>query len=150
MTWNTESTSQGAKAAKDHGQKSRAVMAVAVAAAGLALLEAPAATAEPAGISHDFLVYGADGSSYITGSVFFSNRSASVEATFHAVGCRRFYAYALAGTTQLDARSTSTHCDATTGEDIPLSADVPGGANHVKVSLTDQNGKNARTGDIYR
>ncbi|MEV7044557.1 hypothetical protein [Amycolatopsis sp. NPDC051061] len=125
-------------------------MAVAAAIAGLVLMEAPAATAAPAGISHDFLVYGADGNSYITGSVLFSNRSASVQATFHAAGCRRFYAYSLAGTTQLDARSTSTHCNSTTGEDIPLKADVPGGANHVKVSLTDQNGQNARTGDIYR
>lgn len=150
MTWSTESTPQGPTAAKGHRRKIRVAMAVAAAAAGLVLTEAPAATAEPAGISHDFLVYGADGNSYIVGSVFFSNRSARVDATFHAVGCRRLYAYALAGTHQLDARSTSTHCDATTGEDIALKADVPGGANHVKVSLTDQNGKNARTGDIYR
>ncbi len=78
----------------------------------------PAASADD-GISHDFLVYGADGNSYIVDSVFFSNRSASVDATFHAAGCRRFYVYALAGT-------------------------------NVKVSLTDQNGHNARTGDIYR
>ena len=130
--------------------KARAVMATAAAIAGLVLMEAPAATAAPAGTSHDFLVYGADGSSYITGSVLFANRSASVQATFHAVGCRRFYAYALAGTTQLDVRNTSTHCNSNTGEDIPLKADVPGGANHVKVSLTDQNGQNPRTGDIYR
>ncbi|WIX97862.1 hypothetical protein QRX60_27670 [Amycolatopsis mongoliensis] len=150
MTWSSGAKPQEPTTAKGHGRKSRAAMAIAAAAAGLVLMEAPAATAEPAGISHDFLVYGADGNSYITGSVFFSNRSASVEATFHAAGCRRFYAYALAGTTQLDARSTSTHCNSTTGEDIPLKADVRGGANHVKVSLTDQNGQNARTGHIYR
>ncbi|UOZ04942.1 hypothetical protein [Amycolatopsis sp. WQ 127309] len=150
MTWSSGSQPQEPTTAKGHRRKSRVALAVAAAAAGLVLTEAPAATAEPAGISHDFLVYGADGNSYIVGSVFFSNRSASVDATFHAAGCRRLYVYALAGTTQLDARSTSTHCNSTTGEDIPLKADVPGGANHVKLSLTDQNGHNARTGDIYR
>lgn len=131
-------------------KRGRAAVAAVAAAAGLVLVGTPAATAAPAGTSHDFLVYGADGASYITGSVSFSNRSATVDATLHAVGCRRGYAYAFAGTTQLDVVSTSTHCNSNTGETFPLTADVVGGANHVKVSITDQYGKNARYADIYR
>jgi ABC-type sugar transport system substrate-binding protein len=94
MIWNFGSSPQMPTRAKGYGRKSRAAMAAAAAAAGLVLMGAPAATAEPAGISHDFLVYGADGNTYITGTVFFSNRSASVKAT----------------------RSTSTHCNSTTGK----------------------------------
>ena len=120
--------------------RGRAVLAAVAAGAGLLLAGAPAASASTTGTSTDFLIYGNDGSSYVTGSVFFYNRSAEVVASLHAVGCRRVYAYAYAGTKLLDTRSSSTHCNSDTGQDIPLNADVVGGADHVKIKLTDQYG----------
>lgn len=134
---------------KTHLRTGLTAVAGVVAAAGLLLTGAPAASATTS-VSHDFFLWGADGASYFDGVATFSNRSANVSGTFHAVGCKRFYASAHAGSTQLDIRSTSTHCNATTSENIPLKADVVGGANRIRVALTDQNGQNGTGGDIYR
>lgn len=120
--------------------KGRAAVAMFAAAAGLVLAGAPAATAAPAAIAPVDLVDPGSGSSF-HGTAAFSNRSVTVAGTFHAVGCRRFYAASHAGSTQLDIRSTSLHCNATTQETLPLTANVPGGANFVRVALADANGK---------
>ena len=115
------------------------VSAVAV-AAGLVLAGAPAAGAAPASYpTKQFDV--SDGSgSYYTGTITWYNRSVAVAGTFKAVGCRRVYAAAFAGSTQLDVRSSSTHCNSTTAAPIPLDADVPGGAGAVDIRITDAYG----------
>ena len=115
-----------------------AVSAVAV-AAGLVLAGAPTDATAASYPTKPFDV--SDGSgSYYRGTVTWYNRSVAVDGTFKAVGCRRVYAAALAGTTQLDVRSSSTHCNSTTPAPIPLNADVPGGAGAVDIRITDAYG----------
>jgi hypothetical protein len=115
------------------------VLAAVMAASGLVLIGAPAATAAPASPLVGLYFEHPDGS-YFSGTVTFSNRSGNVSGTFHAVGCKRLYGDAYAGSTRLDYRSTSLRCDSTTQENIPLSCDVPGGANHIIVSIRNNAG----------
>ncbi|MGW4394681.1 hypothetical protein ACWEHA_05270 [Amycolatopsis nivea] len=128
--------------------KGRAAVAMFAAVAGLVLAGAPAATAAPASTAPIDLVDPGSGSSF-HGTAAFSNRSVTVAGTFHAVGCRRFYAAPHAGSKQLDIKSTSLHCNSTTQENMPLAANVVGGANFVRVALTDANGVGVGK-DIYR
>lgn len=135
---------------KHRARKGRAAVAAVAAAAGLVLTGAPPAAGTTAFTAHDFFLWGPDRASYFDGTVTFYNRSVGVVGTFHAVGCRRFYASSHAGGRQLDIRSTSTHCNSTTTENISLSADVAGGADRVRVALTDRYGQNGTGGDIRR
>lgn len=128
--------------------KGRAAVAMFAAAAGLVLAGPPAAAAVPAANAPVDLVDPGSGSSF-HGTAAFSNRSVTVAGTFHAVGCRRFYAASHAGSAQLDIRSTSTHCNTTTQETLPLTANVVGGANFVRVALTDASGVGVGK-DVYR
>jgi hypothetical protein len=73
-----------------------------------------------------------------------------VDGNLNADGCRRAYGIAWAGTTPLDERSTSTHCETYTAQHIPLDANVPGGATHVRINLTDASGKVLDYGYYYR
>lgn len=95
------------------------------------------------------LLVRSDGSSF-SGRITWYNRSVTVDAHLHAVGCRRVYATAWAGTTPLDTRSSSTHCNNDSEQIINLVADVPGGSDHVYVSLTDANGKVLDSGYYFR
>ncbi len=128
--------------------KSRAAAAMFAAVAGLVLAGAPAATAAPASTAPIDLVDPGSGSSF-HGTAAFSNRSVTVTGTFHAVGCRRFYAASHAGGKQLNIRSTSLHCNTKSQETLPLTANVIGGANFVRVALTDASGVGVGK-DIYR
>lgn len=150
MTSTSLAEQQDTPTTKNRTRKFRFAVAAVAAAAGMVLIGAPGASAATTSTAKDFIVWGADGVSYFRGTATFNNRSVNVAGYFHAVGCRRFYASSHAGSTQLDIRSTSTHCDTTTWESIPLDANVVGGANRVRVALTDQNGQNGRGGDIYR
>lgn len=120
-------------------RKFYSALAAVVAAVGLVLVGAPVATAAPAAPLVGVYLEHPDGS-YFSGTVTFSNRSANVSGTFGAVGCKRLYGDAYAGNTRLDYRSTSLRCNSTTQETIPLTCNVPGGANHVIVSILDNDG----------
>ncbi|WP_245791810.1 hypothetical protein [Actinacidiphila rubida] len=74
----------------------------------------------------------------------------TVDGNLHAYGCRRVYATAWAKTTPLDTRSSSTHCNNDSEQTINLVADVPGGSDHVYISLTDENGTVLDSGYYYR
>jgi hypothetical protein len=138
-------------------RKVSAIVTAAAAGAGLLLVGAPAAPAAAAGpaamAAYPFETFGllvrSDGSSF-SGRITWYNRSVTVDAHLHAVGCRRVYATAWAGTTPLDTRSSSTHCNNDTQQVINLVADVPGGSDHVYVSLTDANGKVLDSGYYFR
>ncbi|MER5228016.1 hypothetical protein [Streptomyces flaveus] len=115
-------------------------MAAVAAAAVPVLAGAPAATAATTTYpTTRFSVRSGD--SWYTGQITWYNRSVSLGGALNADGCRRAYGIAWAGTTPLDERSTSTHCNSYTDQDISLDADVPGGADHVRINLTDANGK---------
>lgn len=125
--------------AKNRVKKISAAIAAVAAASGLVLAGAPAATAAPAEYPTSSFSVGS-GASYFSGTITWYNRSVGVAGTFKAVGCRRVYASAWAGGSELDERSSSTHCNSTTFETIPLAANVPGGAAWVDIIMTDQNG----------
>ena len=126
-----------------------AILAAVAAAAALVLAGAPAASASPAAYPTTlFSVFSGD--SYFTGEITWYNRSVGILGGFNAVGCRRVYGTSWAGTTPLDERSSSTHCNTYTNETIPLDANVPGGASHVYISLTDASGRVLDDGYYYR
>jgi hypothetical protein len=119
-------------------------MIVAAAAAVLTLVVAPiVAAAAPASAAAypttNFLIKDGAGG-YFSGTVTWYNRSVGVVGAFNADECERVYASSLVNTTRLDARSTSLHCNTVTSENIPLSADVPGGANRVYIDIRDRYG----------
>ncbi|UWE10226.1 hypothetical protein [Actinacidiphila bryophytorum] len=142
-------------------RKVSAIVTAAAAGAGLLLAGAPAAPAAAAApataAAYPFELFGvtdysapANENSYYSGRVTWYNRSVTVDGTFHAYGCRRVYATAWAGITPLDTRSSSTHCNNDSEQIINLVADVPGGSDHVYISLTDANGKVLDSGYYFR
>ena len=119
-------------------------MIVAAAAAVLTFVSAPpVAAAAPASVdaypTSDFYIEGYDGS-YFSGTVTWYNRSVGVAGIYNAVGCTRVYMAALDGRRVLDERSTSLHCNKVTLENIPLSANVPGGADRVYIDIRNEHG----------
>jgi len=124
---------------KTLARKIGATMSAIAAAAGLVLAGAPAATAAPASYPTQHFGVGFDLSDY-SGTLTWYNRSVGLVGTFKAVGCRRVYAAAWAGSTRLDYRSSSTHCDSTAPAPITLNADKPGGAGMVDIWMTDAYG----------
>jgi hypothetical protein len=123
----------------------RIAMIVAAAAAVLTPVAAPTgAAAAPASAAAyptvNFLLQDGAGG-YFAGTVTWYNRSVGVVGTFNADGCERVLASSLVGiTTALDTRSTSLHCNTQTSENIPLSANVPGGADRVYIDIRDEYG----------
>jgi hypothetical protein len=121
-------------------------LAALAAAASVAIAVAPAASAAeyPSGpIEMNDIKYGA---SYMTGTVTFYNRSVGITGPAHFVGCRTIYAFAYdvqpgGARKQLDAGSTSPQCDRDHFVNIPLAADVSGGADLVRLEMRDGNGK---------
>jgi hypothetical protein len=123
-------------------------MIVAAAAAVLTLVAAPtaaptvAAAAPASAVAYpttDFLIRDGAGG-YFSGTVTWYNRSVGVVGAFNAHDCERVLARSIVDLTALDARSTSLHCNTQTSENIPLSADVPGGANRVYIDIRDEYG----------
>ncbi|MEU6261104.1 hypothetical protein [Streptomyces sp. NPDC047043] len=113
-------------------------MATLVAAAGLTLTGAPSAAAADRA-SFDLTV----GATYFRGTIDFYNRSVSVDGVLRGLttGCRRGAAWANdASGKVLDHRSTSLVCNGAVSRQIPLTADVPGGAAIVEVDLLDADG----------
>jgi hypothetical protein len=114
--------------------------------AGVAFGGAPAASAADypyAVIEKSHLQFGA---TYVTGKVTFYNRSAGVTGTGHFVGCRTLYAWAIdkqPGDKEvvLDVGSTSPQCDKNHPINIPLEANIAGGADRVLLELRDGAGK---------
>ncbi|WP_406131585.1 hypothetical protein [Streptomyces sp. NBC_00989] len=103
------------------------------------LLGAPAAGAQTAAYPTTTfdVTYGA---SYARGTLTWYNRSVGVDGTLRAVGCRRAWIGTYtASASELDARSTSTQCDATYPIVTTVPADVPGGAGIVVVCVADAN-----------
>ncbi|MFF6918634.1 hypothetical protein [Streptomyces sp. NPDC012466] len=125
-----------------------AVTAAASVAAGMAFATAPA-TAATTGVTAApiSIVYGA---SYYKGTATWSNRSVDVQGSFKATGCRRMYAHAWAGDTELDYRSTSTWCDRSGSAPFPLEANVVGGSDSIWVYMTDANGNYLKGQTCYR
>jgi hypothetical protein len=129
----------------ERGEPMRRIgMIVAAAAAVLAPVAAPTgAAAAPASAAAyptvNFLLKDGAGG-YFAGTVTWYNRSVGVVGTFNADGCERVLARSIAGITGLDTRSTSLHCNTQTSENIPLSADVPGGADRVYIDIRDEYG----------
>lgn len=119
-------------------------MIVAAAVAVLTLAAAPpVATAAPASAvaypTTEFLIRDGAGG-YFSGTVTWYNRSVGVVGAFNAHDCERVLARSIVDLTALDARSTSLHCNTVTSENIPLSADVAGGANRVYIDIRDEYG----------
>ncbi|MDX8147651.1 hypothetical protein SK854_36460 [Lentzea sp. BCCO 10_0061] len=116
------------------------------ATAGMVFGAAPSAAAADypyADIEMSHLKFGA---TYVTGRVTFYNRSASVVGTGHFVGCRTLYAWAIdkqPGDKEvaLDVGSTSPQCDKDHPINIPLEANIAGGADRVILELRDGAGK---------
>lgn len=80
------------------------------------------------------------GASYARGTLTWANRSVGANGTLRAVGCRRaWFGTYTASENGLDARSTSTQCDATYTIKTTVPADVPGGAAFVIVCVDDAN-----------
>lgn len=121
-------------------RKVSAIVAAVAAAAVPVLAGAPAATAATTAYPTTYFSV-QSGDSWYAGQITWYNRSVSLDGDLNAYGCKRAYGIAWAGTTPLDERSTSTHCDNYTDQNISLAANVPGGADHVRINLTDANGK---------
>ncbi|WP_103344026.1 hypothetical protein [Amycolatopsis sp. CA-126428] len=121
--------------AKSGTRKVAAAVAAAASVAGMVFAAAPA-TAAAYPTSTFTIKYGA---SYYSGTVIWQNRSVAVTGTFNAVGCRRVYALANSDVTQLDYRSSSTHCNSTAAAPFALTTDVAGGANNVGLWMTTEN-----------
>lgn len=121
-------------------RKVSAIVAAVAAAAVPVLAGAPAATAATTAYPTTYFSV-QSGDSWYAGQITWYNRSVSLDGDLNAYGCKRAYGIAWAGITPLDERSTSTHCDNYTDQNITLAANVPGGADHVRINLTDANGK---------
>lgn len=110
------------------------------------IVGAPAASAAypESVIEADDIKYGA---SYMTGKVFWYDRSILVRGPAHFVGCRTLYVEVydiLAdGVTWkiLDHKSTSPKCDGDFLLERNASADAPGGADVVVLNLADGEGR---------
>jgi hypothetical protein len=114
-------------------------MTLLAAAAGMAVAGAPNAAADDGATVY----LGGVGATYFSGTINFTNRSASVDGVLRALStsCRRVYASSWdANGGELDFRSTSTWCTTSPTQHIALAANVPGGAAYVVVELTDANG----------
>jgi len=130
-------------------RKVSAILAAVAAAAVLVLAGAPAASASTAAYPTTLFSL-AGGNSNFSGEITWYNRSVGIWGSLNAVGCRRVYGISWAGTTPLDERSSSTHCNTSPTLTIPLEANVPGGASHVYISLTDETGRVLDDGYFYR
>ncbi|GAA1307629.1 hypothetical protein GCM10009634_70920 [Saccharothrix xinjiangensis] len=106
---------------------------------GLVLASTPAATAVSASVVRDFYVdYGA---SYASGTATFTNRWVILEGTLHAVGCdRAVYGDSYAGSNHLGSASSTPRCDGNWPIDIPVPANVVGGADRVLIRLVAPDG----------
>ncbi|MFK4066318.1 hypothetical protein [Streptomyces sp. NPDC029674] len=137
-----------------------AVTAAASVAAGMAFATAPAtataatdtgatdtAAVAEYPVSHFRIESGA---SYYRGTVTWYNRSADVNGTANASGCRRYYGRAFAGSTSLDFKSSSTWCNRSGNVRLPLNANVVGGADRVWVYMTDENQNLIKGQTCYR
>lgn len=129
-------------------------LAVLAATASVTIAVAPAASADEypyAVIEKEHLQYGA---SYLTGRVTFYNRGASVNGTAHLVGCRTFYAWTIdkQGDKEvpLDVKSSSPKCDGNFAIDIPLEANIVGGADRVIIEMRDGAGKPFPVREAFR
>jgi hypothetical protein len=121
-------------------RRRRAAVVAGVAAVGLVLASAPAATAASESVVRDFYVdYGA---SYASGTATFTNRSVILEGTLHAVGCgRAVYGDAYAGTDNyLGSASSTPRCDGNWSLDVPVPANAAGGADRVLITLVAPDG----------
>ncbi|MEV6109175.1 hypothetical protein AB0M28_31385 [Streptomyces sp. NPDC051940] len=131
-------------------RKASAFVAAVVAVAVPVLAGAPAATATTTAYPTTLFGVYYDNSEYF-GHITWYNRSVTVSGGLTADGCRRVYGIAWAGTTPLDERSSSTHCNEEyTIQTLTLDADVPGGADHVRINLTDAYGNILDYGYYYR
>ncbi len=103
-------------------------------AAGFTVVGAPSAAADERA-SFD-LTYGA---TYYRGTIDFYDRSVMITGELRGLstGCRKGQAYAFrtAAPRTLDRGTTSTVCNGPVSRQIPLTADVAGGAAEVQVSL---------------
>ncbi len=122
-------------------RRRRTTAAAGVAAVALVLTTAPAATAAPASVARDFHVsYGA---SYADGTATFTNRTVILQGTLHAVGCgRAIYGYSYAGGNPISggAASSTPRCDGNWSFDVPVPANVAGGADSVLIELVAPDG----------
>lgn len=121
---------------KSRLRKVGAAVAAVASVSGMVFAATPANAAYPT--STFPIVYGA---SYYKGTVTWYNRSVGVTGAFKAVGCRRVYAQAWAGSTWQDWQSSSTWCDRSGEATLSVNADVAGGATRANVWMT--------TGDPY-
>lgn len=132
--------------------RTRTRLAAGFAALVAAIVTAPAASAAyPVGeIKKEHLQFGA---TYMTGTVTFYNRSVGIKGPAHFVGCRTIHAWSvdIQGSVDkiLDYGSTSPKCDRDYFVDIPLEANIPGGAERVVIELRDGAGK-AFSPRVYR
>jgi hypothetical protein len=113
--------------------------AAGVAAVGIVLAAAPAATATQVSVVRHFHV--PYGNSYADGDATFSNRWVTLDGTLHAVGCgRTVYGDSYAAGKYLDSASSTPRCDGNWPFHIPVPADVVGGADSVKITLAAPDG----------
>ncbi|MFG2172553.1 hypothetical protein ACGFMO_14435 [Streptomyces niveus] len=133
-----------------------AVGTMTLAAGTLMALPAATATAAPATVTAvtDYSV--PVGQTYTKGTLNFTNRSVSVNGEQKSVGtgtgeCRKTYATAYDGNgNPLDARSTTPVCGRSGPVDIPLTANVAGGAAYVEVCLLDERGFFLKCDNFFR
>ncbi|MDX3193934.1 hypothetical protein PV458_36525 [Streptomyces sp. MN03-5084-2B] len=120
-------------------RRRRAAAAAGVAAVGLVLATAPAATAAPASVVRHFHVpYGA---SYIDGDATFTDRSVILDGTLHAVGCGRYVkGQSRARDIILDEATSTPRCDGNWSFHVPVPANVAGGADEIVIYLKAPDG----------
>ncbi len=123
--------------AKSRARKVGAAVAAVASAGGMVFAATPADATVAAYPTSTFPIE--VGASYYKGTVTWYNRSVGVTGAFKAVGCRRVYAEARAGSTFLDWDSSSTWCDKSGQAPISLDANVTGGATKVYVWMTTGN-----------
>ncbi|MEU8639260.1 hypothetical protein AB0C38_44325 [Amycolatopsis sp. NPDC048633] len=120
-------------------KRTTAVLATLMAATGLTLVGAPDALAADGATVY---LSGNDGT-YFSGTVNFTNRSASVDGVVYPSSnrCRRVNAAAFDSVTNvLDLKGTRLWCTMSSPQHIPLTANVPGGASKIGISLLDPEG----------
>jgi hypothetical protein len=137
---------QSSSRAKNHGRNAALIAAAAV-AAGVVLAAAPASAA--ASVTKPFALapYGA---STFAGTITWYNRSVKINGTLKAVNCRQIRAEAWAGINPQGTGFSGTQCNSTTPQPIGLSANVPGGADHVEITMYDGDGGYLVGGTFYR
>ena len=131
-----KSTSRSAPTTASRTRRRCAAAAAGVAAVGVVLATAPAATAAPASVVRHFHVPYAN--SYADGDATFTNRSVILDGTLHAVGCgRTVYGYAYVGDdpASIGKASSTPRCDGNWPFHVPVPADRVGGAISVRVEL---------------